>query len=383
MSGSRKRTAGEGTVFQSANGRWVAMIELPRSPDGRRRRKLRRGRTRAEAQRLLREMREELDRHGSVADGRRTMADAVATFDELLGTKPRAKSTLTSYRWMLDLINTGLGRRRICDLTVQDCDEFLKRCASGLTPTARTIGPEHLRRLRATLVAVVRNELRLGVVSRNVAELSVVPAAAPRRRSDGGRRSLTRAELQLLLEASSGVVEVFIDLTGRNGLRPAEARALPWAAVDFSSQVLRVEAQMDEHEQTVAPKTAGSRRTIRLDAESIRRLGAWRERQDRAREAAGPAWVEHGLVVTTGLGTPANRNNLARSLRGLCKRVGIDPPIVPYELRHTAISHQADLGRSSWQIADWCGSSERLISDIYRHRLSDVSDLMPADKDLD
>lgn len=123
MSGSRRRTAGEGTVFQSANGRWVAMIELPRSPDGRRRRKLRRGRTRSEAQRYLRDVREELDRHGSVADSRRTMADAVATFAELLATKPRAKSTLTSYRWMLDLIDTGLGRRRVCDLTVQDCDD--------------------------------------------------------------------------------------------------------------------------------------------------------------------------------------------------------------------------------------------------------------------
>lgn len=378
MSGTRKRTAGEGTVFQSANGRWVAMIELPRSPDGRRRRKLRRARTRAEAQRLLREMRDELDRHGSVADGRRTMADAVVTFDELLGTKPRAKSTLTSYRWMLDLINTGLGRRRVCDLTVQDCDEFLKRCASGLTPTARAIGPEHLRRLRATLVAVVRNELRLGVVSRNVAELSVVSGTVARQ-DRSGRRALTREELRRLLDASSGAVEVFVDLTGRNGLRPAEARALTWAAVDPEGRLLRIDGQMDEDERASSPKTAGSRRTIRLDSESIRRLSEWRAFQRHLRKNAGSAWIEHDFVVTTGLGTPINRNNLARSLRSLCTRAGIEPPIVPYELRHTAISHQADLGRSSWQIADWCGSSERLISDTYRHRLSELSDLTPAD----
>ena len=47
-------------VFQDSSGRWVAMIELPRRPDGRRQRKKRRARTRVEAQRLLREMRDEL-----------------------------------------------------------------------------------------------------------------------------------------------------------------------------------------------------------------------------------------------------------------------------------------------------------------------------------
>ncbi len=51
----------------------------------------------------------------------------------------------------------------------------------------------------------------------------------------------------------------------------------------------------------------------------------------------------------------------------------------PYELRHTAISHQADRGRSSWEIADWAGTSERMISDVYRHQLTQVSALTPCD----
>lgn len=65
-------------------------------------------------------------------------------------------------------------------------------------------------------------------------------------------------------------------------------------------------------------------------------------------------------------------------MRLLCARVGIDPPVTPYELRHTAVSMQADAGRSSWEIADWAGTSEAMVSRIYRHRLRRVSALRPV-----
>lgn len=59
-------------------------------------------------------------------------------------------------------------------------------------------------------------------------------------------------------------------------------------------------------------------------------------------------------------------------------RVGIDPPITPYELRHTAISMQADAGRLSREIADWAGTSEAMVSRVYRQRLRRVSPLRPV-----
>lgn len=80
--------------------------------------------------------------------------------------------------------------------------------------------------------------------------------------------------------------------------------------------------------------------------------------------------LDQDLIVTTGRGTPINWNNYRRSLRELCLKAEILPPITPYELRHTAISHQADQGHSSWQIADWAGTSERMIGERYRHKLS-------------
>jgi hypothetical protein len=41
---------------------------------------------------------------------------------------------------------------------------------------------------------------------------------------------------------------------------------------------------------------------------------------------------------------------------------------------------QADAGRSSWELADWAGTSEAMINQTYRHRLRRVSAVLPVDE---
>lgn len=70
-------------------------------------------------------------------------------------------------------------------------------------------------------------------------------------------------------------------------------------------------------------------------------------------------------------------------MKRLCAAAKIEPHITPYELPHTAITLQADAGRTSWEIADWAGTSEAMISSRYRHRLRRLSALLPADRSED
>lgn len=62
--------------------------------------------------------------------------------------------------------------------------------------------------------------------------------------------------------------------------------------------------------------------------------------------------------------------------RTACEDAGIER-IVPYELRHTAVTFQLDAGHETWRVADWAGTSERMV-EIYRHRLTRVSALGPV-----
>ena len=157
-----------------------------------------------------------------------------------------------------------------------------------------------------------------------------------------------------------------------------EARAVEWSAVDLAAGTLTVNAQMNRRHVRVPPKTKKAGRTVRIDPETVDRLNRWADRKAAYRVAAGPAWASSDLVATTRSGLPIGHRNFHRSLTGLCARTGIDPPISAYELRHTAISLQAEAGHAAWQIADWAGTSEAMISRVYRHRLRRVSGLRPA-----
>lgn len=68
---------------------------------------------------------------------------------------------------------------------------------------------------------------------------------------------------------------------------------------------------------------------------------------------------------------------MQRSLAELSQQAKISPEVSRYELRHTAITLQAEAGHSAWQIADWAGTSERMITDVYRHKLAETSPLGP------
>lgn len=364
-----RRSTAEGSIIQTENGRWAAVIELPRGGDGKRQRRWRRARTKAEAQQLLREMRDELHRTGTISNGTRTMTEAVEAF--------RAERKDDAHDdWVLGLIVDGLGAARVGTLKVGDCDRFLKAASTGLGDR-NPVGRVHLRRVRQRLIGVLKNEMRLGHVARNVAEVSQLPRidADPK-----PRRSLTADELRRLLAVAKGARLILVDLCGRNALRPAEARSLRWADVDLDAQELTITGQQTRaNERGEVKRAHNAARTIMLDHRTIGRLTSWQAQQNWLRATAGASWIDLDLVASTSQGTAIDRHAFARSMRQLCGRAGIDPAITPYELRHTAMSLQADAGRSTWEIADWAGTSEAMISARYRHRLGRVASLRPAD----
>lgn len=364
-----RRSSQEGTVFQNRHGQWIAMIELPRGPDGKRRRRLRRARTKAEAKDRLAELQEELRSTGTVAGANRTIAEAVETFRS--GQPPSPNDD-----WLLGLVVAGLGGRKVKQLTVADCDGFLVDCAEGVHGT-RPIGTSHLRRVKQRLAAVLRNELRLGMVMQNVAEVAKLPTTSVLPKE---RRSPTVEELRRLLALADGAVGVLIDLCGRNGLRPAEARALRWQDLDLDQGELDVSGQMDRtNSRGPVKRAANAARTIGIDRRTVDRLKRWHEDQLALAAEARSGWTALDFVATGATGQPIGREAFAIAMRSLCAEAEIQPHVTPYELRHSAISHQADAGRTSWEIADWAGTSEAMISSRYRHRLRRVSRLRPAD----
>ncbi len=153
--------------------------------------------------------------------------------------------------WAARLVVEGLGAFRLTDLTVAHCDDFLRSAAAGMNGR-RPIGLDQLRKVRQFLAAVLRNEMRVGNLARNVGDLSRLP---PVQSSAGERRALDRAELRALLSRARGSRLIIVDLIGRNGLRPAEARGLLWSDLDLNASLLSVSGQLDRQNRRTSPKT--------------------------------------------------------------------------------------------------------------------------------
>ena len=120
-----RRSANDGTVIQTDNGRWAAVIES------------------------LAAMATSSDEDGS---------PIVAAGDDRV----------------FALIVEGLGAVRLTALNGGGCDRFLQEAVSV---ARRPVGRSHLARLRQRLMGVLRNEMRLGNVARNLAEVSELPVA--------------------------------------------------------------------------------------------------------------------------------------------------------------------------------------------------------------
>jgi integrase len=367
---------------------WVARIDLAVGADGKRRQVKRRYRTKTEATKALRALRAEAEQVTDWQASRRTVEQAVESFKQVRSIS-RAAKTIEMEDWRLGLIVSGVGKRQIGKLTVGDCDSFLSKAADG-EYGRRPLSPDAVRRVRRLLINVLKNEMRTGGLARNVADLSVLPNMDLRAEIDEDedgdssnslRRALSHAEYRELWRTARWPLLVVVDLCGRNGLRPSEARALRWDRIDFDQMTLTINRQMSSSNEPTQAKTKRSIRTIPIDDRTVQALSTWKLKQDDKRERAGERWADNGLVVSTRYGTGIAAANLRRMVSTAANEAGIGH-VVPYELRHTAITFQIDAGRDVWQVADWAGTSERMIEEVYRHRLTKVVPIGAAPVDL-
>lgn len=376
-----RRPAAEGTVFQLADGRWAAVIDLPRHPSGKRNRRKRERSTKAEALIELKAMRREIDDHGRLTRSDRRISQTLHDYQKgVLIPKRKGKGLSADQRAIHQALDVHLGGRRLDKLTVLECDQFLAAFACGdASISGRPVGRDYVRRARAYLTNAIHNDMRLGYANRNVADLAAMPEVTSEPRP---RRALTVAEWRSLRAHAHGALRVAVDISGRHGLRPQETRSVRWPDIDLDRQTLSVVTQFDSTDEFVDPKTVDSTRTIELHPEAIQMLRLWLDEQELLRQRAGDRWQDRDLVITTRYGTAINKDNYKRSIQRLCRSARI-PTITPYELRHTAITHQVDAVGSAAPVADWAGTSELMIWKHYRHKLRDVVRLAPPEYESD
>jgi integrase len=370
MTRRRARASGEDSIYRDGD-RWRCAVSLGYDEQGNRVRKKVSGRTRAEVNEKLRRLHQQVD-SGVIPDDRLTVQ---AFLDRWLAVNlpgTVAESTEDGYvdTVCLHLI-PALGRIRLAKVTVADLDRLwkVKRDAGYSSNSVRI--------MRTVLRRALGQAVREGIVSRNVASLSV----APRIRAREGR-TLTVDQARQLLDAAAGYrFEAAVVLALAFGMRRGEVLGLRWSALDWEAGTLRVthsvrrvkdrDASSGRRTRLVVTelKTPKSRRILALTPELVTRFRQHRVWQAEAQMAAGLLWQDHGLIFASEVGTPMDPDNFSHSFARLCERAGLGH-WHPHELRHSGASLMLAQGTPLHVVSEVLGhASIAVTKDVYGHLL--------------
>ena len=307
-----RRSAGEGSVYATAEGRWRASLIVTDPRTGAAIRRFVSGRTRAAAVRRLDDLKRDAS-SGALPTGT-TVAEYLDTWLELGRANVRPSSWRQRDQYVRTYIVPAIGTIRLARLVPAD----VERMTSGLIASGRA--PRTAAGVRVILRRALGDALRDGLVARNVAALAR-PPRVPSRDLQAGRDYLETADLRRLIGAAADhPLGALVTVAATTGLRQGELLGLSWSDVRLdhapSLTVRRSLARSWEGRDTWAldeVKTARSRRSVNLPAAAVDALRREADRQEAARRAAGTAWQDtDGLVFTDTVGRALRGYNVTR-----------------------------------------------------------------------
>lgn len=400
----RRGRRGDGAVYQLADGTWRGAVELGRDPKtGRRTRKYVSGRTKGEANRKIRVLRNQVSGGEITLQSRRdiTLGDWLEQW--LAGPAKLRLGEDMQRRYaqiVRDHIVPTLGRIPLSRLTPEQVETlYAELAAKGLAP--RSVVFVHRVLGRAMRVANQR-----GYVSRNVVRL--VELETPRGRvgvalrPDEARAAL--ATSRTWRDHARWVVALGL------GARQSEALGMCWDDLDLDEGIWRVRRQLrrrpwqhgcdadqpcgldpqdcpSRHSGSFylksTTKTAAGDRLVPLPHFVVEALREHADSQRRQRTEAGDLWnpTIPGLVFTTPLGTPVDHRNDYRRWKALLKAAGVRD-VRLHDARHTTITLLAQAGVPRGIIATIVGHDDPAFTErVYTH--IDVEAARQATRALD
>jgi integrase len=345
---TRKRSHGEGTIFQDSRGYWVAEVTLP---DGRRKRKY------SNNQKLVKEwllvQRKALQDGIWVKDDKVTLSEF---FDQFLNDTLRHKlrpKTIDSYAYLFNNhVAPTLGNFKLTDLRPQHLQTlYAQKINSGLSP--RTVQYIH-----AVIHRVLEQASKWSLVVRNVADL--VEAPRPTKKQI---QTLNADQCQKLLVTLKGDRLYPLYALSLIGLRLGELLGLQWDDVNFDMKTISIRHTIAAipHRGLVLgePKTEKSRRSIALPDFIFQAL----------KDHQGKNLNHTGFVFTTSNNTPFSPRNTERHFKHLLEKAEL-PKIRFHDLRHTAATLLFLEGVHPKVVQELLGHSQISVTmDTYSHVL--------------
>jgi integrase len=248
-------------------------------------------------------------------------------------------------------------------VTVDDIEAFLE---------ARTyLSKSTLIKLKTILKQSYDFGMARRYVTWNPARVALLPADAEQKRYP---RALLPAERRALINAASGHrLGAWVVVTSTLALRPGEVYGLCWDVIDLDAGTITIRRTMlrDGTLKEGTKTGASGIRTLRMPGEAIDALRGHRKALSEERLLVGDRWPARwsDLVFVSEVGTPMQDSNMRRLVSRWAHDAGIEGPVTPYDLRHTALTRLREMGATRDQLVDIAGhTTTRMIDQHYVHR---------------
>lgn len=327
---AKKRGNAEGSIYQRTDGRWTAAYQAQGK------RKYLYGSTRDNVAKKLRDIQSKIDRGEFVEPAALTVGQWLTVWLQEYAAPAVRPSTLAAHTGVVKAhLIPAFGKVRLQGLRAEHVQAFInEQVRQGFAPAT-------VKRQLATLKVALSQAVKNQLIFRSPADVVSLPKQEQKTIECLSAEEVA-ALLAVLPDSTHGRALRF---TLGTGLRVAELCGLRWCDIDNSSvHVNQITYTLRQGERVnriaTPPKTKAGKRLIPLNDKLRPLLDEQRQAQRLERVRAGSAWQGgepckgEQSVFATETGLPADRHNIARTLRACLKRAGLKSRGV-HALRHT------------------------------------------------
>ncbi len=249
------------------------IIELPSdSETGKRNRKYKTVKgTKKQAEKVMREMMDDLENHTYIEDNNMTVAEFIIHWLTLY-LKDLSPTTLKGYEYQINnyIINQEIGKIRLQDLTTSDVQRWINSLYDESPLSNKPLSAKTVKNVYHNLCAAIDKAVVLELVKKNVCKAVSLPKV-----QKYTAEVYDENEIQQLLNAIKGTdMELPLMIDINLGLRRGELLALKWKHIDFEKGLISIEDNMVEVDRRVsadriltkAPKSISGQRVIPISS---------------------------------------------------------------------------------------------------------------------
>ena len=352
---------------------WAILLDLPRGPDGKRRRKWQTVHgNKKDAERKRNELLHQLDKGEYVEPARMTVKEFLARWLRSKEGKVGAK-TIERYQQLADHhIIPCLGTIPLSKLPPLAIQEFYEdRLRYGRRKGAGGLSPQtvlHIHRvLRAALTQAVRRQL----LARNPVDAVEPPRVAPKE-----MKTLDESATVWLFTAAEGTrFYLPIVLESTLGIRWGEIFGLKWADLHLGAAMATICRSLQQTRAGLKEKMPknGKGRPVSLPQLTVDVLRGHRKAQDELKALLGKDYRDHDLVCPLPDGRPWPPDDFSSAFGRFRKKCGLK--IRFHDLRHSHATQLLGQGVNPKVVSERLGhSSVQITLDRYSRVMPNIQE---------